>query len=754
MSLVVLSNQQSESEFYGQDDSIFKPYSFRNALSSTMTIPANSQVALQSAKINLDGSVMIGGDSKVFYLYFGQGIKFGGSTHGNSWNTIDDMSQSTAIPIRINLFNGVSPTRKVNSNELGEAVEKALRESFTHPQFVNRVDVQPKLSATGDFQGYEFVFRASMLGNGGAAAYQLTNYIPPTGSALDLLSWRKRYGGQANNWLYPANPDGTPAAGKFSLPFLFGHTQSVTFNVPPLANVGTDVLKAECQYDITEAVTGKIAGQPDVDPTTTVKWFVGLGRSSVSRQGDQVRQGARNNINPSYYRYNNGSDYLQWIKFFYDVGVFMTNENQGGGGPAGGGYQYLAGDMNVGQCVVDTFDNAGSVQGSGANFMPKMKVFPYWNDPSSAFTTGGAAWGGAGTAEPFPLRPFNIFTDVLNDGGTVETIKFMVNAEVCKIVLESTARTQYVITDYSNLFNAHENLKPLSQDCWNLYPMMAMNNQRVTAAGSRQKSLSIRRYSGSNDNFRVPGNEWVNADGTLATHNGIVAGGWNNSPLKGGYRDWNAHLEQNSQGEVVQELMGRPFINRGSPIYRDAGGGLVAAPNPVKYGNVTGTDPTDLLYNLQRPALILQDSDRYTPTPGATSSHLLGFKNVPVQNTSIDETETGSKVDWYMNSTSIPNFISTKSIFVRLDNYTQESVNAFRGNISKIIAHLPRFVQEAPSGEGAMYLEPAERVYLDLNNSDELKINSFDISLVYQDETYATSLQGSTIIVLHIRQKP
>ena len=753
MSLVVLSNQQSESEFYGQEDSIFKPYSFRNALSSTMTIPANSQVALQSAKINLDGSVMIGGDSKVFYLYFGQGLKFGGSNHGNSWNTIDDMSQSTAVPIRINLFDGVSPTTKVNSNKLGEEVEKALRESFTHPQFANRVEVQPKLSATGSFEGYEFTYRAAMLGNGGAASYQLNNYIPPTGSALALLNWQKRYGGVANGWLYPAQPDGTPQAGRFSLPILFASTQSVTFNVPPLANIGTDVLKAECNYAIGGSVLGRVAGAGAVDPTTTVKWFVGLGRSSTSRQGEQVRQGARNNINPSYYRYNNGSDYLQWLKFFHDVGVFMTNENQGGGG-SGTGYQYLAGDLNVSQCVVDTFDNAGNVRGSGSNFMPKMKVFPYWDDPTSSFTAGGSAWGGAGTTEPSPLRAFNLFTDILNDGGTVVNVMFRVNGETCKIMVESSARTLYTLTSYGDTNNAHTNLKPLSQDCWNLYPMMAMNNQRITAAGSRQSSLIIERYSGSNDNFQVPGNEWVNADGTIATHGGLPAGGWNNSPLKGGYRDWNARLEQNSQGEAVQELMGRPFINRGSSIYRDAGGGLVAAVNPVKYGNVTGTDPTDLLYNLQRPALILQDSDRYTPTPGATSSQLLGFKNVPVQNTIINQAETGTKVDWFMTSTNIPSFVSSKSIFVRLDNYTQESVNAFRGNISKIIAHLPRFVQEAPSGEGPMYLEPAERVYLDLNNSAEMKINSFDISLVYQDETYATSLQGSTIIVLHIRQKP
>lgn len=747
MSLVVLSNEGSESDFLGQESSIFKPYSFRNALSSTVTIPANSQVALQSAKINLDGSVMIGGDSKVFYLYFGQGIKHsGGQTHGNNWNTISDMSQSTAVPIRVNLFEEVSKTTKVNTVELGELVQKALSNAFTHPQFANRVEVEPKLGTDGEFKGYNIVFRAAMLGNGGAAAYQLTNYIPPSGSELEILSWAKRYGGRANGWTYGFDAAGNPTAGNLLCETIRQfNSQSATFNVPPLANVGTQVLKAECSYEIRGSVIGRLAGAGAVDPTTTCKWFVGLGRSSVGRQSDQALGGARNNINPSYYRFNNGSDYLTWLKFFFDVGVFMSNENE---------KTYLAGDMNVGQCVVDTSDNAGSLKGSGARTMPKMKSFPYWNDPASAFTTGGAAWGGAGTTEPSPLRAFNLFTDVLNDGGTVAQVIFRVNGETCEIVVESSARTLYTVTKYVKTNDAHTNLKPLSQDCWNLYPMMSMNNARITSSAQLRRSLQLLRFDGSNDNFQVLGNEWVKPDGTLATHNGIVAGGWNSSSLTGGYRDWNARLEQNSQGQLVQELMGRPFINRGSPIYKDPNSGaLVTAVNPVKYGDVSGIDPIDLLYDLQRPALILQESDRYTPTPGATASNLLGFQNLPVVNTATNQAITGSKVDWFLGSASLPNLVSTKSIFVRLDNFTQESVNAFRGNISKIIAHLPRFVQDVPSGEGPMYLEPAERVYLDLNNSSELKLNSFDVSLVYQDETYATSLQGTTIIVLHIRPK-
>jgi len=45
-------------------------------------------------------------------------------------------------------------------------------------------------------------------------------------------------------------------------------------------------------------------------------------------------------------------------------------------------------------------------------------------------------------------------------------------------------------------------------------------------------------------------------------------------------------------------------------------------------------------------------------------------------------------------------------------------------------------------------------IYIDLKNPYPIRINSFDVSLVYTDETYATNLTGTTIICLHIREKP
>ena len=66
MSLVIASNQVSDS-ISDTNSSIFKPWSFRNDLSSTYTIPANGQVALQSVKYNLDGTIDLANDGQVLY---------------------------------------------------------------------------------------------------------------------------------------------------------------------------------------------------------------------------------------------------------------------------------------------------------------------------------------------------------------------------------------------------------------------------------------------------------------------------------------------------------------------------------------------------------------------------------------------------------------------------------------------------------------------------------------------------------------
>ena len=133
-------------------------------------------------------------------------------------------------------------------------------------------------------------------------------------------------------------------------------------------------------------------------------------------------------------------------------------------------------------------------------------------------------------------------------------------------------------------------------------------------------------------------------------------------------------------------------------------------------------------------------------TGNATASRLMGFLNTPV---SIPATLGGVTTT---NSVSVPILSTDASIFVRLNNFTQKTVNARQGTGSKIIAHLPRF-DNSGNDLGGLYFSPNFPTYLSLGNTEDLLINSFDIDIVYDNETLCTALSGKTVVCLHIRDK-
>ncbi len=150
MSLVVCSNQDSNATTTTTQQSIYKPYAFRNALSSTYTIPANGQVALQSCKYNLDGTVAISGGNQVLYQYYGQDLGAG-----------DDINtRSTAYPIRTQLYEGRRDgVQEVNAEELGQILMTALNNNIYHPNLRNLVEVNVvRDGTTNEFQGYEITY--------------------------------------------------------------------------------------------------------------------------------------------------------------------------------------------------------------------------------------------------------------------------------------------------------------------------------------------------------------------------------------------------------------------------------------------------------------------------------------------------------------------------------------------------------------------------------------------------------------------
>ena len=143
------------------------------------------------------------------------------------------------------------------------------------------------------------------------------------------------------------------------------------------------------------------------------------------------------------------------------------------------------------------------------------------------------------------------------------------------------------------------------------------------------------------------------------------------------------------------------------------------------------------------------DEGDYWPTYGANSKDILGFNDDPV-------VTTASASDSYFEtytSINVPTLVSTNSIFVRLNNFLQRSINGQTNGTSKILYHVPRF-DNGGNEFGGLFFEPGERVYIKLYNTEVLRRNDFSVSLVNSDETLAENITGKTIVMFHIRESP
>ena len=284
-----------------------------------------------------------------------------------------------------------------------------------------------------------------------------------------------------------------------------------------------------------------------------------------------------------------------------------------------------------------------------------------------------------------------------------EKIKFVFTNQKVKVVLIDDRSNEKVLIDYDSGGAKGVNYKPVNQSCWDLMPFMWLE----TIDGQSTNSITLEQMNQC---------DWIKS---------YIPDNYENG-------SWFNYLEGETLQSISQELESRPWNNysiTNTIVHK----GLKTS--PFKFLDIASV-------------LSVMQSDLYTPTIDANSEEILGFEDRVdvVNNTSTaDLTRT-------IASSSIPTLLSTKSMFLRLDNFTQTSTNAFIGNQSSIIAHLPRFDGQVQTGR--IYHEPKNLIYLDLNNSEELKVNSFDLSFCYSNEQFVQALTGQSVVVLYFREKP
>ena len=708
MSLIICSNNRTDAdEAIGGNNSIFEPWSFRNQLTSNVEIPANAQVALQSAKINMDGSIVLGDDTRVFYMYFGPAMvapEFAATR-------ITNIMESPQMPIRVPLFaNHDSRLEKMSMMDLAVEIQASVRERLSNPNLKNRFTCVAEYNADGSFKGFKWTFHEAITG--AAAGYAPTITLPPAFNhlavqqrgMLDTIGFGRRDyqlrngvgGGEQPLWTY-VMPQAVTGYGEFQITQPRRESSAIIGNVSPLNLKG-----GEAKYRITDVATGVNQG----------RFMCGLSRGS---RGSPFRGGPY--INPPHWRRGNGIIAKPWLGAFADFFCYYNH-----GGTATHGPAAARGHLRIGHSVVDE-DDVGGQNGGNAGNMARMKFSDFqYGDGSGVLPDTGTDPLVIGSTNWNDLYGYSLIDNPL----FIEFICFKVDGGRVTIYMESTVgagSVKYDLVTYDATRNKEDNLKPITQACENLLPVMLLNNAGNAHPAATTQTMEITKWDGNN--VSCLNYDFLSDD---MSKNGLFDRWYAGDPHT---------MNQIHRLDLIECVN---YSNRyhGAPNILHEYMGVEAAPGDwfTKVEHIWLASPNQ---EYGGPGCML--------TAGANSGRLLGLESTPILRSWILTAANNRE----HASISQPRLLPTRSIFVRLENFGNESVNAFQGLRSKIIAHLPRF--DGFHSIGALYLEPHSLVYVDLKNPSAFKINSFDLSLCYSDETYATSLQGTTIIVLHIKQK-
>ena len=319
------------------------------------------------------------------------------------------------------------------------------------------------------------------------------------------------------------------------------------------------------------------------------------------------------------------------------------------------------------------------------------KEVKYWANASSVLKGSGR---------------YNLKTNASN----YTALEFKARGEVIE-VYGVNASGEHLIVGYEGTSPKNSYFKPVNQCSWCLHPVLYVG-------GTGDNALQLNYFAGMTiDNY----NSRVDSEHTKK--------GWFETAM------------------LLSNIANYDPINR----CREVDLRLIMDPtksnDPYDYEPQIVAPATTFIDAL--PIMILSPNDEYHPSFGSACSHLFGFPG-----RSLVQTGTGTFPATTFSSDSAPDLNCMKSIFIRLNGFGQQVLNARTGNKSTILSHLPTADSRSTQGSSQrIFYEPKNLVWLDLNNPYEMVVSDFSLDFVYSNEQYARILQGQSVVCLYFREK-
>ncbi len=739
MSLVITSNIDRDNSINQQGINL--PYSYTNSMDN-LKIPPNSEIAVQSVKVNRDQSIALKGNQR-FACGFNKPIdtyaeQLGTAVEVVPFNPIENSTDRIAFPTNGVLRNQYGET---SGNYLPRDLRTIMNRSLdfaTFPPMFKKgslnssgVEVSSAVNSNGEvIFTYDFnsVLNASLSNN----ASQLVDnaFTTNINTATDSLYTTTLTNSASGGTLIVSNTTENTADDATK-------QRPTVFKALALSNAG-----GEWTIDLSNSTDGS-NGHTDTAGKLAQQWSIGLTRPQLERPFMEELSSDPN-------------------VFFLSPPWYDEYEQSGEGNGLGSELTSQYWDW-----VVKNEYNPITTQ----NELAIYHAVADEDEPNKTFLFNVNYQTGLGTDGDTPFRVGNASFGI--DGKAIDQLKFKVSNEVMEITFladngnktHTISSNQYSGTNDGTAYagtKAKHMLKPVNQNCWNLYPKVMLSPYKLGASpgnASAKNSITFTNYDGYSLNT---------PQGSTAIYEGIVfetSGqpnyylpdsdlGYENNTLTLAYSDFCCYylntLYSNDNDEYQQSLM---LDTNNISKFLGSDDTLEKTWNPAWKGLAN-----DTLDNL--PALILEYSTDAQNTrlqegygrltnPLLNSQDIFGFSRPIVDN--FTATSSLGKRNFEISADKTNRELPAIANFVRVKNLTHQTFNMANKAFSKILYCIPRF-DSTGSDTGNLFFEANEKTYVKLNNTTIINVNSLDIDLVSADERIATNYVGQTVVIFHIRQ--
>jgi len=688
------------------DIGIEKPFNYINNFQNPLKVPANSEIAVESVKLNRQPRIQA--KDKLFLGWFGKRF------HETSGSSVSETSEYV-VP-------NILPLPKDSSSplEFRDQLTDIFNDVYSyHPEFnVNKTQVNVSYSDTGAFTGYTVSLET--------CSQSAANRIPDSVMIIDANGYDEELDELGDGTGFPDYNQGNP--------ILFGAGGQNSSNTKIEYNDTTGSLTSRSSESVAiicpEGMWEK-GSAPGGGPLSLLngscqfvvdgknsQWWVGLARSHTNHyeelEFDPDQDYIANAAGESWKKINDLPDFKK------AGGVLSDAFGQTARYPAEcADAQFWDYVVHQDGSHIRIFQSVFRQAGTGpCLFHKEIKYYDAANGSNSSFATGTPIVVGA--------APSNIVFRAEND----KMFIFDQNGSLITGPINVTIATQQCVP------------KPIDQSCQRLYPKVCFEN----ASG---KTIQIKKYTPrtAETSPKIWGDDWYGrcARGGLFGQRdnalGLVTGGTTPQKIFSPIPKWTGGA-QSWPLDLVQRPFLRPAINMAGYEFRGVSGSGMLGKEII---NIVGSDSP------------------YTESPYGNDAKLEWQANIgPQVGTKFnsvwpemavfgDGTANGSYTASFVTA-GVPVTTADRAAYIRVPTLTHQSFNGATGNQSKILFQVPRF-DNAGNDSGALQFQAQDRLYLDLGNAAPLNITDVNVQFVGSDERFADDLTGQSSVLFHIRPK-